>query len=369
MLKRRWPVLLGPPLIVIAALLAFGRTDVAVIAGRLIAVPQLTACADRDAVATGRRAPGTWWKTTDELDATGALVGREVFVGSGPKASARMALPVESSVSGPIDGIVVVTADDGMRSRVSLVSVAARCSVVIDERDDVVRSALLDPKGGTVLAHVVARGTRADLGTFRISLTGQGGPEASLVAPPLGTLSGEVGTVWGTVLRLAPDGTLLAVQSCAEVGCLTRVFDLASPGAAPRLVRGLDQGPLLGFAGHDLVTWGACVGYPCPILAWNVDTGQPRSLTPAATAAALTADGRRLVALADDASGLRAIAVDTATGRSTALRGIAPGTRPIGDGPAAALGLEVAADEVALASPGGDPLALRPDSAAEEALP
>jgi hypothetical protein len=368
-LKRRWPVLLGPPLILVAALLVLGRTDLAVIAGRVTAVPSLAACSAPGTVSTGHPAPGTWWKTTDKLDANGTLVGRQLFVGHGPNAGGSLDLPVESSVSGPIDGIVAVTADDGTRSRVSLISVAARCALVIDERDDVVRSAILDPHDGSVFAHVVARGTRADLGTYQISFTSQGSSEARLVAPPLGTLSGEVGTVWGTVLRLDPAGTHLAVQSCADIGCLTRVFDLAAPDAAPRIIRGADQGPLLGFAGADLVTWQACVGYPCPVLAWDVVTGQARSLVDGASAAALTTDGRRLVALAADAAGVQAIEVDTATGRSTGLRGIAPGSRPIGDGPAATLGLEVATDEVAMASPGGDPLALRPDSAAEEVLP
>ncbi len=369
MLKRNWPILLGPPLVLIAAVLAVGRSDQAVIAGRVIAVQDLAPCAEPGATAIRRPAPGTWWKTTDTLDASGVLVGRQLFVGHGATAAAKVDLPVESSVSGPVDGIVAVTADDGTRSQVRLVSVAARCATVIDDRDDVVRSALIDPSDGSVLAHVVARGTRADLGTFRISPTSGGTSEARLVAPPLGTLAGEVGTVWATVLRLDTGGTHLAVQSCADIGCLTRVFDLASEGSAPRVVRGSDQGPLLGFAGADLVTWQACVAYPCQILAWDTSTGAPRTLVTGANAATLTANGRRLVALAADASGARSIAVDTATGRATGLRGIPPGTRPIGDGPAATLGLEVAADEVAMASPGGDPLSLRPDSAAEEALP
>lgn len=369
MLKRRWPVLLGPPLILIAAMLVLGRTDLAVIAGRATTVPTLAACSAPGKVSPDHPAPGSWWKTTDKVDPSGTLVGRQLFVGHGANAGASLDLPVESSVSGPIDGIVAVTADDGTRSQVSLVSVVAGCAVVIDERGDVVRSAIIDPGDGSVFAHVVARGTRADLGTYRISLTSTGTSEARLIAPPLGTLSGEVGTVWATVLHLNADGTHLAVQSCADIGCLTRVFDLAAPDAAPRIVRGADQGPLLGFAGADLVTWQACVGYPCPVLAWDVVTGHTRSLVDGANAAALTADGRRLVAMAANAAGVHAIEVDTATGRSTGLRGIAPGSRPIGSGPAATLGLEVAADEVALASPGGDPIALRPDSAAEEALP
>jgi len=369
MFKRRWPVLLGPPLVLIVAVLTLGRTDQAVVAGRVVAVPRLAACADRSAVVAGQAAPGAWWKTNDVLDPSGTLTGRQLFVGHGPKAGAQVDLPVESSVGGPVHGIVVVTADDGTRSQVQLVSVSGHCAVVIDERADVVRSALIDPVDGSVFAHVVARETRADLGTYRISLTGDGASEARLVAPPLGGLTAEVGIVWATVLKLDHGGSHLAVQSCTDLGCLTRVFDLAAPASAPRIVRGADQGPLLGFAGSELVAWGACVGYPCPISAWDIGSGHARVLVSGASAAAMTADGRRLVALAADATGARPIEVDTATGRSTALHGVVPGSRPIDAGPLPALGLEVADDEVVFASPGGDPLALRPDSAAQEALP
>jgi hypothetical protein len=369
MFKRRWPVLLGPPLILIVAVLVIGRTDRAVVAGRLIAIPKLAACASPAAISTGHAAPGTWWKTTEKLDASGSIVGRELFVGQDSKASLQAELPVESSVSGPVHGIVVVTADDGTTSQIRLVSVADRCSVVIDERADVVRRAILDPHDGSVFAHVVARETRADLGTYRIALTSDGTSEAELVAPPLGDLTSVVGTVWATVLRLDHGGSHLAVQSCADLGCLTRVFDLSTPASAARIIRGADQGPLLGFAGSDLLTWGACVGYPCPLFAWDVATGRSRSLSAGASAAALTGDGRRLVALEANASGARVIEIDTATGRSTTLRGVAAGTRPIDTAASTALGLEIADDEVLMASPGGDPMALRPDAAAQEALP
>jgi hypothetical protein len=369
MFKRRWPVLLGPPLILLGALLVLGRSDEAVIAGRVVAVPNLAACASTAAAASDHAALGTWWKTADQLDRSGTLTGRELFVGHDAKASGQLALPVESSVSGPTHGVVVVTADDGARSQVLLVSVGARCSTVIDERSDVVRSAIIDPHDGSVFAHLVARDTRADLGTYRISPTGQGAPEATLVAPPLGAMAAEIGTVWATVLKLDHAGTRLAVQSCTDLGCLTRVFDLSAPGTAPRIVRGSNQGPLLGFAASDLIAWDACVGYPCPISTWEVATGRTQPLVAAASAAALTADGRRLVALAADGAGAHPIAVDTETGRTTALLGVQPGGRPIDAGPSPALGLEVADDEVVFASPGGDPVALRPDSAAQEALP
>src|SRR5205814_10673217 len=131
------------------------------------------------------------------------------------------------------------------------------------ERSDVVRNAIIDPHDGAVFAHVVARDSRADLGTFRIARSGAS-LSARLVAAPLaGALATEVGQVFGTGLAIDGSGHLLAVQSCTDLACLTRIFDLVRPGAAPMVLRGADQGPLVGFAGKDLVTWSACVGNPC----------------------------------------------------------------------------------------------------------
>src|SRR4029077_10764940 len=126
---------------------------------------------------------------------------------------------------------------------------------------------------------------------------GADGWSSTLVAEPLtGALASEVGQVFGTGLAVDAQGQLLAVQSCTDLACLTRIFDLAHPGGAPVILRGAKQGPLLGFAGHDLVTWAACVGNPCAIFAWDLRTQQPRQLVAGADAAALTRDGRRLVA-------------------------------------------------------------------------
>jgi len=105
-------------------------------------------------------------------------------------------------------------------------------------------------------------------------------------------------------------------------------------------------------------------------LAWDLArAGRPRQLAAGADAAALTRDGRRLVAYVASEAGGRLAAFDVASGRSAHLRGLPAGARPLLAGSAANAGLEVAADEVALAIPGGDPFALNPDSAAEEALP
>jgi hypothetical protein len=178
--------------------------------------------------------------------------------------------------------------------------------------------------------------------------------------------------VWGTGLLLDAQGTRLAVQSCADLGCLTRVFDLRHSASVALVIQGVAEGPMLGFAGGTLVTWAACPGYPCAILAWDPATSQSRTLLSAASAAAMTADGRRLVALDADAAGSRAIELDPSSGRLSRLRGLAAGLRPLATGANATVGLEVAANEVAIGTPGAatvDAQPLNPDAATQEVLP
>jgi hypothetical protein len=367
--KRLWPVLLGPPLILVAAL-AVGHVEPGARAARLLPLHPIAACTDAGVVAVAPHGrPGAWWKTSERLDSGGRLLGRRLFVGVDRAVKGNLDLPVESAVSGPVGGIVVVTADDGVRSSIRLVAAATGCGVDIYSTNSVVRNGILNTRDGSVLAHLVDRDTRADLGTWRIAPTTGAATEARIVAPPLGPLAAEVGTVWGTDLRLDATGTTLAVQSCTDLGCLTRLFDLGQPNAPPLVVRGLDQGPLLGFAGKELVTWAACPGFPCSVHAWNPSIGKSRLLVDGARAAGLTRDGRRLVAFVQDAQGGHGVEVDPVSGRSSLLRGLAAGQRPLGSGPNASIGLEVAADEIVLGSGDTDPQAFRPDAAAEEALP
>lgn len=377
MSKRLWPIFLGPPLILAGAVLAISHVQPPVDAGKPAALPTIGVCS-ADTLRGSGPLTGAWWKTVDQLDGSGTLTGRKLFVGRGSTPTAAQDLPVESFVSGPVGGRLVVVADDGATSQVRLVSAVAGCGTVIHGTSSVVRTAVIDPSDGSVLAHLVDRGTRADLGTWRIApggsntsaaSTASADSEARLIAPPLGDLAAVVGTVWATDLRLDGGAGHLAVQSCADLGCLTRIFDLRNLAAPPVVIRGTDEGPMLGFPGPNLVTWAACPGYPCAILSWDLATGKSHPLVPLAEAAGLTRDGRRLVAIVASGNATRAMALDPLSGRSTGLRGVAPGQRPLSTGAAASIGLEVAADEIVLGSGTTDPLPFNPDTAAEEVLP
>ena len=362
--RPRWIVALAL-LAGAGGLIALLRLLPAAEAGRTSPPAGLSACVTLPVVGPGAAArPGTFFKIQPHLDAAGTLVGRRLYVGRSGQSTGSTELPAESSVSGPIDGLIAVAADDGSHSTVELVSAADSCAGAIFSSSSVVRRVIANPVDGSVLLHLLARGTRADLGVW---LLARGGTEPVLILDALPPALG-FGTVWATDLHLDATGRFLAVQSCQDRECLTRIVDLAAPARGPVVLRGARQGPMLGFAGDRLVTWAACDGFPCSVLAWDAASAGPTELIANATAAGLTNDGRLLVATLSDGAIDHAVVIDLASGRTRAWHGLASGDRPLAAGGIAAMGLEVGPDQLAVAQPAGDPHAIRP-SAAGEVLP
>jgi hypothetical protein len=368
MSRRHLSLWLGPPIVVLAVGLALSRFQPGAEAGGRSTAPPAGACAASpvatDAAGNVQQdvATGSWWRIAEKLDESGSMAGRQLAVGRGGTTGLTLELAAESAASGPVGGVVVVASDDGRRSAIRLVSATAGCSWLVHESADVVRGAILDPNDGSVLAHVVERATRADLGTWRFGAPGAL-TKPVLVAPALAAVAG--GPVWVTELRLDSAGTSLAVQSCGERSCLTRIFDLRVPGAILRTLEG-DQGTLIGFAGGRLVTWSACPNLPCSILAWDLSTGVHQPIIDAAQAAAVSADGRWLVATLDAQAG-RTLRFELATGTHSLVRGVATGELVLGGGAGATGGLQLRSDEVGITSTGSIPHPFRP--AAAEVIP
>ena len=174
----------------------------------------------------------------------------------------------------------------------------------------------------------------------------------------------DLGPVWVTELRLDGQGRMLAVQSCAEPACVTRIVRLDGSQTAPIAIEGADQGSIVGLANGRLITWAHCPGLPCAVQAWEVVAGKHASLVEQAVGTGLTADGCYLVAVLDPNGHARRI--DLTTNLSQRIRGIAAGDLPLGIGIAAYAGIEVGANELALAAPGGDAHAFNPAGAAVE---
>lgn len=358
---RRWSPWLGPPMALVAAALILGRFQPGAEAGGRVTPRPAGACVKAaPTLAALRGARGTWWRLVDRLDASGTLVGRTLFAGEGGATNLTLELGAESSASGPVGGFVVVATDDGVFSDVRLVAAVEGCSWLIHRTQDVVRSAILDPEGGSVLAHVVTRETRDDTGTWRIRGMD---PDAKLelVLGPL-PAQADLGPIWATELHLDKKGERLAVQSCAELACVTRVVSLGGKAAEAEQVGGADQGVIIGFSGERLITWAHCQGLPCAVQAWTRGAGKPDTLADLAAGAALTGDEHYLVVVLDGTG--RAARVDLASRSSQRVNGIAAGDLPLAFGIGAYTGYEVGADEVAIAAAGADPTAFNPSKAA-----
>jgi hypothetical protein len=368
MSRRRWSLWLGPPVVVLAVGLILGRFQPGAEAGGRSTAPPAGACGaspvSTDAAGKVKKdtAAGSWWRIADKLDGLGSIVGRQLAIGRGGATAFTLDLAVESAASGPVGGVVVVASDDGRHSTIRLVSAEARCSWLVHQSADVVRGAILDPTDGSVLAHVVERATRADLGTWRFGAPGAL-TKPALIAPPLPP--GPIGTIWATELRLDEAASSLAVQSCGEQSCQTRIFDLRASGGLLRKLDG-EQGSLIGFSGSRLVTWSACSSLPCAVEAWDIATGGHTELVDAAQAAALSPNGRWLVATLDAQAG-RTLRYDLATGARWLVSGVAAGELVLGAGSAATSGLQLMADEVGITSTGSIPHPFRP--AAAEVIP
>jgi hypothetical protein len=282
-------------------------------------------------------AAAAWYRLDGLLDDSGTLTGTRLSTGLEGGVTRRLELPPESFASGPVKGVVVVGADDGSRSRVSLLDVVRGCTTVVGDEGSVVRSALLAPDGSWVAEHRVDRVNRADLGVWRVPI--EGGHAVRIVAPA--PQDDRYGQTFTTELRWAPDGRI-AVTSCGARACRTRLVE-------PRTGRSIAVGPTGPVVGIDpeggVVAFDECVGFPCPLLRHDPN-GRVRVLAGAAGRAAMA--GRRVVFQNGD-DGLRVI--DLTSGSMDAVAG-ADDLVPLGDGSLAAAGVERGPDDVLLAGNG-----------------
>lgn len=317
MLEPRWLHWIGPGVI---ALLAVGS----VVTTTLGAGPRpwvARACVDEAggiAAAAATPSPAglddlrleAWFRLDPRLDRAGALEGQRLAMGTdGDRSSRIMELPPESFAAGPFGRIVLVGIDDGSTSRLEAVDVVGECSWAIADEAAVIRRATIDPTGRIIYEMRVDRATRADLGIW--TRQSDGTSPAVRILEPI-EADERFGRTYSTEFAWDLSGRRLAVQSCGEAACRVKVID--PMGGPTREIAEPDLGTLVGLEGDVLVAYGACPGFPCPILATDLTTGARLVLADAAAVAVViaTADGPRLVHEFLDGSevALRAIALD-----------------------------------------------------------
>ncbi len=142
----------------------------------------------------------------------------------------------------------------------------------------------------------------------------------SAVTPTLGTPT-RISPFGAYELTWSEDGTRLVAWSCGGRECLSQVLDPATQRV--RLVDTPGLGSLIGLVGETVVSFGACEGPPCPVVAVGPD-GSFETLVPSATGAVLARIGAvgQLV-YQGDASGLSTIGLGS--GRRTLLPAVLAG--------------------------------------------
>lgn len=266
-----------------------------------------------------------WYRLDPRLDKSGALEGQRLSFGLDRDRTGRFHdVPPESFAAGPFGRIVLVGSDNGTTSRLQALDVAGDCIHDLAESADVIRRATIDPSGTAIYEMRVDRASRADLGIWRRQLDGSTAAVQVLAPIPADI---RFGTTFSTEFAWDVSGVRLAIQSCGEAACRTRIVDVV--GGDVRTIDDADLGTMIGLAGSSLVTYQACPGLPCPILAVDFASRVRTTVAAAASGAVLasTPDGPRVVHEVFDGAGigLRAVTLDGAHARD--LGSVADGLR------------------------------------------
>ena len=313
------------------------------------------------APAAGETDVPAWYRLDSMLDETGTLEGRRLTLGRIGGRERHLDLSPESFASGPVDGQVVVGDDDGATSELRIIDVGRGCATIVAREADVIRGAVLSAGDGTIWEHRVDRATRTDLGVWR---RGPGGSPAVQVLPGVAQ-DDRYGPTFSTELRLV-DGRRLAVSSCGELACRSRILDPAT-GHVTSVEA---TGPMLGMRGSTFIAAGVCHGFPCPVITVDVEAHERSVIVREAGPAIVGGTALGVVAYAATDGELELVNLDTG-GRSTVAGGA--GLLPVRDGSAATSGSTVPVDDLLVAPDGlvSDPVdarAINPLTSALDAI-
>ncbi len=327
-------------LVPLAAVALLGPTGVVRPPLPELADPPWDPPACRTAVAASAPTAGVAWFRMDAvLDAAGTLAGQRLTLGVVGGRARQIALPPESFASGPVRGVVLVGDDDGSRSRLRAIDPAAGCVSTIAADASVIRSAILDTDLGAMFEHRVDRATREDQGVWRRATRGG---TAVRVLPGL-AWDGRHGRTFSTDLRWASDGRL-AVASCGELACRTRIVDAATG----HVVSTSGTGPVLGVAESRVIAYDICPGFPCGVSAVDPATGIGEPIVAGAGPASV--GGRSLVYERD--GHLAALDLRTRVAKDVVA---SAGYETVRDGSAARAGVDGPRGSVLLESVGRPP--------------
>jgi hypothetical protein len=304
-------------------------------------------CPDSTTATTARHGTVGAWFRVDPRVVEGERRGQRLAIGTADGAPARtVELDAESFAAGPVGDQVLVGTDDGTASHLSIIDLRLGCRRPLAATTDVIRRATLSPDGTTAFEFRVDRVTRADLGVWRRALRAPE-PATRMLAPI--AVDGRFGRTWSTEFAWSLDGSRLAVQSCGEVACRTRVLDPAVGRVQTIADPGL--GLLAGLTRDRVVLHAACRGFPCPLYSVAIADGARTILDAAAGRAALAVDPdgrpRAVHEIGGAGPDLRSVRLD-GTGELL-LRADSSGARLVSRSAGSQTGVEVGPDWLALA--------------------
>ncbi len=321
MVEIRWLRWIGPGLIALGGFGIVAATTAGAAATRTWAAAPCAGTPPVSEIAAEatdpRPAPpgiGPWFRLEPVLDEGGSLRGQRLDLRSVTSSTIQtIELPAELFAAGPFGSTVLIGTDDGSTSTIDLVDVDMACRWSIDGSTAVVRRATLDRSRSGVIEMLVDRASREDLGIWFRPI-GRSGPARRILDPV--EPDERFGRTWSTEFMWDASGDRLAIQSCGESACRTRIL---SPGnGTVAMVDRPDLGPLVGLDRERIVTYAACRGLPCPIIATDIRSGGRAILATAAGSAILSgpADDRHLVYALESAAGRRLRSVDLSGGQT-----------------------------------------------------
>jgi hypothetical protein len=295
---------------------------------------------------------GPWYRIDPEIGPDGSLDGQQLSLGVvGESVVRTIFLPSESFAAGPFGRVILVGADDGRISRLQAVDVTRGCSWSIAESTDVIRRATIDPSRTSILEMRVARRGRADLGVWRRVV---GGVEEAqrILLPPVP--DERFGRTFATEFMWDATGTRVAVESCGEIACRTR---LLHPDGGVASMEDPTLGPLVGVDGETVVSYGACRGLPCPIIATDARSGIQNVVVADGGPAVIvtTSAGPRLVDEVISGSDRRLRVTDLANGVASDLGAIPSGDALVATPDRASSGTRIPPGWIVLAPDGRVP--------------
>ena len=203
-------------------------------------------------------AAAPWFRLDPVAADDGSLGGERLVLGRfGDPLTRTLDLPVESFAAGPFGRTVLTGADDGAASRLGLVDVAGGCSWLVATERDVIRRATIDPAGGADLRDACRSSHPRRPRDLAPPL--DGAAPAERILDPIGA-DVRFGITFSTEFTWDLAGDRLAVQSCGEFACRTRLLD--PRGGPVPMLDAPDLGLLVGVDGDRVVTYGDCQGCP-----------------------------------------------------------------------------------------------------------